>query len=301
MTKVIDSSKAFFGFGPDLEAVDTVEKGEQVVFETLDCFSCQLETSADTLNELDWSITNPATGPVYVNGVKPGDTLKVKIDKIELKGQSVMVVLPGAGGLGHLLTEPETVILPIEDGKLKFRDSLELETKPMVGVIGVAHPERLIPNSTPDTHGGNMDCTRIAEGATLYLTAGVEGGLFGLGDIHALMGDGEILICGAETPGAVTTTLDVTPTQGIPTPFIEDAEIYAAIASAETADEAQKMAGENMFKFLTDVAGLKPNDAGMLMSLVGNLIFCQVVDPLITVRFEFPKSVLAELGFKGIE
>lgn len=300
MTKVITSDHAFFGFGPELEAVAEVEKGEQVIFETLDCFSCQLESASDTLDELDWSITNPATGPVYIKGVKAGDTVKVKIDKIELKGQSVMCVIPGAGGLGDLLTEKETVILPIEGDTLKFRDSLELKTKPMIGVIGVAHPDRTVPNSTPDIHGGNMDTNRIAEGATLYLKAGLDGALFGLGDLHALMGDGEILICGAETPGVVTVTLDTTETAGIPTPFVEDDEVYVAIASAETADEAHKMAGENMHKFLTGVAGLSANDAGLLMSLVGNLIFSQVVDPLITVRFEFPKKVLAELGFSGI-
>ena len=70
------------------------------------------------------------------------------------------------------------------------------------------------------------------------------------------------------------------------------------IASAETVDEAYKIAIHRMLDFLTDVAGMPLNDAAMLMSLVGNLKFCQVVDPLMTVRFEFPKTVLAEYGFE---
>jgi amidase len=49
---------------------------------------------------------------------------------------------------------------------------------------------------------------------------------------------------------------------------------------------------------LVDVAGIPTNDAALLMSLVGNLKFCQVVDPLMTVRFEFPKNVLREYGFE---
>ena len=73
----------------------------------------------------------------------------------------------------------------------------------MLGVIGVAPAEGEIPNSTPGGHGGNMDCTLITRGASLYLTVGVEGALFGCGDMHAVMGDGEVVICGAETPGEV--------------------------------------------------------------------------------------------------
>jgi amidase len=72
----------------------------------------------------------------------------------------------------------------------------------------------------------------------------------------------------------------------------------ATIYSAETADEAAQGAIHNMHRFLTELAGLPVNDAGMLMSLVGELKFCQVVDPEKTVRFEFPKKVLKEFGFK---
>jgi len=83
-------------------------------------------------------------------------------------------------------------------------------------------------------------------------------------------------------------------------PFVETEELYATIAIAKTSDDAFKLAVDNMFDFLTGIVGLSQGDAGRLMSLVGNLKFCQVVDPEITVRFEFPKSVLAQLGFTGI-
>jgi len=142
-----------------------------------------------------------------------------------------------------------------------------------------------------------MDCTLVTNGASLYLTVGVEGALFGTGDMHAVMGDGEVVICGAETPGEVRLTAQVVDVPGLPTPFIENEELVSVIASAETVDEAYKMAVDQMHGFLTTVAGMTVNDAAMLMSLVGSLKFCQVVDPLLTVRFEFPKSVLADYGF----
>ena len=85
---------------------------------------------------------------------------------------------------------------------------------------------------------------------------------------------------------------------GLPTPFVETSEVLATIFSAPTIDEAADGATHNMARFLTGFAGIPLNDAGMLMSLVGQLRFCQVVDPLKTVRFEFPKAVLKEYGFE---
>ena len=85
--------------------------------------------------------------------------------------------------------------------------------------------------------------------------------------------------------------------KGLPTPFVESPELVATIYSAPTTDEAANGAVHRMAQFLTEFVKLPLNDAGMLMSLVGQLKFCQVVDPLKTVRFEFPKWVLAEYGF----
>jgi amidase len=85
---------------------------------------------------------------------------------------------------------------------------------------------------------------------------------------------------------------------GLPTPFVETDDLVSTIYSATSVDEAVSGAIHRMAQFLTDFARIPLNDAGMLMSLVGQLKFCQVVDPLKTVRFEFPKSVLAEYGFE---
>ena len=137
----------------------------------------------------------------------------------------------------------------------------------------------------------------IREGSSLYLRVGVEGGLFGAGDLHAGMGDGEIVVCGAESAGEVRFRAQVVSLPGLPTPFVETADMVAAIASAPTADEAATEATHRMAAFLTELAGIPLNEAGMLMSLAGELRFCQIVDPLRTVRFEFPKSILRQRGF----
>lgn len=290
--------KAFFGFSPDTEPVARVAQGETLHLTTHDCFSGQLKTTADTLETLDWSITNPATGPIYIEGAKPGDILRIDLHEVKAHGPSVMVAVPNVGALGHLIKQEETVIVEHRGDTVVYKDTVVVKQKPMLGVIGVAPEAGTVPNSTPGTHGGNMDCTLITSGAKLYLKVAVEGALFGCGDMHAVMGDGEVVVCGAETPGEVTLTPKVVDIPGLPTPFVENDEIVAVIASGETTDAAYKLALDMMHGFLTNIAGLPINDAAMLMSLVGNLKFCQVVDPLLTVRFEFPKSVLADYGYR---
>lgn len=293
----VTRDKAFFAFSADTEPVARAKQGEKLALSTHDCFSGQLKTTADTLETLDWSITNPATGPIYIEDTKPGDILRIDLHEVKAHGPSVMVAVPNVGALGHLITEEETVIVENREDTVVFKEKVVVKQKPMLGVIGVAPAEGAIPNSTPGIHGGNMDCTLITSGSKLYLTVGVEGALFGCGDMHAVMGDGEVVICGAETPGEVTLTPQVVDIAELPTPFIENDDIVAVVASAESTDEAYKMALDMMHGFLTKVAGLPVNDAALLMSLVGNLKFCQVVDPLLTVRFEFPKSVLADYGY----
>ena len=208
-----------------------------------------------------------------------------------------MVTIPGEGALGDVITQMETSILRMEGGQLVFKDKVRVLARPMIGVIGVAPAEGEVPTGTPGLHGGNMDCTLIAAGNRVYFTVGVEGAMFGAGDLHAAMGDGEIVVCGAETAGAVRFKADIVDLPGLPTPFVETREVVATIFSAPTLDESASGAIHNMAQFLTNFAGIPLNDAGMLMSLAGELKFCQVVDPLKTVRFEFPKAILADYDF----
>jgi amidase len=223
--------------------------------------------------------------------------LAVKIEEIQLANQGTMVTVPGEGALGDIITETETRIFRMEDGQVIFNDKLKLPMHPMIGVIGVAPQGEPVPNGTPDAHGGNMDCTMIGAGCTVYLPVNTEGALLGMGDMHALMGDGEIVICGLELPGEVTFSTQVLKESELPTPFLETAERVATVYSAPTLDEATDGAIHHMARFLVEAVGMEINEAGMLMSIAGELRFCQVVDPMKTIRFELPKDVLETYGF----
>lgn len=298
MTTKISRDKVFFAFQPEISPVAHIRQGEEVVMETHDCFEGQIRTQHDLVDKLDWNHVNPATGPVFVEGTRPGDILRIDILRVEVGKQSSMVTIPGEGALGDVISKMETTILKREGKELVYKDRLRVPIKPMIGVIGVAPETGKVATGTPGPHGGNMDCTLIGEGSRVYFTVGVEGALFGAGDFHAAMGDGEIVVCGAETAGELRFKAQVVQLPGLPTPFVETAEVVATIYSAASIDEAVSGAIHNMSHFLSQQAGIPLNDAGMLMSLVGALKFCQVVDPLKTVRFEFPKKVLAEYGYQ---
>lgn len=299
MEKKLTRDHVFYAFEPGLEPALRVEQGQEFVLETHDCFTGQLKTEQDLLDTLDWDRVNPATGPVYIENVQPGDLLKVDVLKLKVVGQATMVTFPDEGVLGDRITKMETAVLKYKGDHVIFRDKISIPMAPMVGVIGVAPAEGKIPNGEPAAHGGNMDCTLITEGVSVYFTASVPGALFGCGDFHAAMGDGEIVICGAETPGEVRLKAQVVPElKGLPTPFIQTPDLFAAVASAGSLDQAASDATHNMADFLTQFASLSINDAGLLMSLVGQLKVCQVVDPQKTARFEFPKWVLKEYGFQ---
>jgi amidase len=118
-----------------------------------------------------------------------------------------------------------------------------------------------------------------------------------MGDIHALMGDGEVVICGAETSGEIL--LRAQPLRRmLPTPCVVTGEDIMFLASAKKLDQCEPMVLDKAHRFLTGVMKLKPNEAGRLMSLVGQLRVSQVVDPLKTMKFMLPLKVLKELGWQ---
>lgn len=293
----VPRDKTFYAFGPHLTPAVHADQGEEVVLETYDCFQGQIVKETDLTTNLDWSSINPATGPVYINGVKPGDVVKIDLLEVKVADQAVITAIPGEGALPDLITEVETAVLPVSGNYLIFKNKVRIPLKPMIGVIGFAPANEQIPNGTPDYHGGNMDCTLIGQGTSLYLTAMLDGGLLGAGDFHSVMGDGEVLVAGAETNGEVRFKASVVDRKDLPTPFLETEDLYVTIYSAESIDAACSGAVYRMSHFLTHFAGLDQNTAIMLMSLVGDLKICQIVDPKKTARFEFPKWVLKEYDF----
>ena len=149
-----------------------------------------------------------------VEGAQTGDILKVEIIRIETADKGVMIDGPGEGVLKDIIKKPSTRIFEIGDGYVRFNDRLSFPVKPMIGVIGTAPAGKGIPTGTPGPHGGNMDCKKITEGATVYLPVNTEGALLAMGDLHAVMGDGEVGVCGVETAGRVTVKVTVSPMDG---------------------------------------------------------------------------------------
>ena len=278
------------------EPVGRVSPGEPFVVETEDCYSGNLRTAADFFTK--GMSGNPATGPVFVEGVKRGDVLAVEIRDIRTRDYAVMSLAPGAGAMGEFIEKAETTILPIRDRRVALREGVEVPVRPMIGVIGVAPAGDEVPNSTPGEHGGNMDCKEIVAGATVYLPVAVDGALLAMGDLHALMGDGEVAICGAEVSGEVTAC--ARPLRGpLPTPAVETKEMVFFLGSEPTLDECERSVLEKAHRWLTRCLGLGANEAVRLMSLIGDLQVCQVVDPLKTMRFGFRKDALRFPEFRG--
>ena len=288
----ISKDKAVYAMSAKNEPVLRVDGGATIVFETCDALHGQVKNENQSFDGLDWSRINPATGPLYINDALPGDVLAVKIEKIEVADSGVVMCGPGMGALPNLLAKSAAKVMPIKDGFAVFGGKLKLPLNKMIGVIGVAPAEGEIPTGVPDFHGGNMDCKEIKEGATLLLPVLVPGALLAIGDLHAVMADGEVGVSGLEVEGEVTITVRVLKGKDYPTPMIMNDTHIMTLASHVDLDEAVNMAVENMIKYLTSFGEYEPSDALMLVSMVGDTRICQVVDPKKTVRVEMNRQLM---------
>ena len=285
-----------FGLSADAAPVARMDAGERLRLETSDCFAGQICAPGEAPASLEWERINPATGPVYVEGAKPGDVLAVLVERIETASQGVMAVSPEFGVLRERIPATAFAVVPIEAGRARLPGGFDVPVQPMIGVLGVAPAGPPVPCGSPGAHGGNMDTRLIAEGAVVYLPVAAPGALLAAGDLHAAMGDGEICGTGVEVAGSVTLLVDVRRDLLLSNPVVETAEVVATIASAETLDEAADQATRDMAELMMRRLGLSLADATMLMSAAGQLQVSQVVDPLKTARFVVPKDVIAHLG-----
>lgn len=242
-----------------------------------------------TLESIDWSRVNPATGPLYVEGAKPGDTLVVEIEDIKVFDRAVIVVAPGFGALPDKKIRPTVKILKVAGRKVVFND-LEIEARPMVGVVGVAPEDGDLPTGTSGYHGGNMDVALLTVGSRVYLPVFVEGALLALGDVHVVQSDGEICVAAAEASGEVRVKLSLIKGKRPKYPVVEVGDRYSIVAFGKDLDEAAYRASEEAVSVLMNALGTSFEEAYMLASLVVDLRINQVVDPMKGVRAEVPKT-----------
>ena len=288
----IPKSQHIYAFNPDKQPVQQAKAKDVVVFDAEDAFGGQIESEQDTMDELDFDHINPATGPLAVEGAEPGDALVVKILDLKVGQKGIVLSVPGSGALAEEVPNSVTRIVEIKEDWIEFAPGIRLPKRPMLGVIGVAPSEGNIPCGTPGPHGGNMDTKEITAGTTLYLPVRTPGGLLAMGDAHALQGDGEI--CGTAVECSVSATVQVDIEKGSPIewPWLRNDEKLMVIVSAETLDAASKQATRQMVRHLVDSCGMTFDEAYMLTSCVGSLNISQIVDPLVTVRAEFPRQYL---------
>jgi acetamidase/formamidase len=191
-----------------IEPVLEVESGELVELHVRDASDEQIraDSSVEDIARLDFTHVNPVSGPVYVKGARPGDTLAVELLEFHPRDWGWTAIIPGFGLLADEFPEPWLRISRVEPDEIcvRFADGIGLPYEPFPGTIGVAPAEpgehSIVP---PSRFGGNIDTKHLRAGTTLFLPIGVEGALFSLGDTHAAQGDGEV--CGT----AIETAMDV--------------------------------------------------------------------------------------------
>lgn len=275
---------------PDNAPAAFCEDGDTVVFETRDCSDGAVRRDGIRDRTEGKYIPNPATGPLYVRGAMPGDVLKVEILSVKTAGWGFMGTGFGNDNFPHLEGKYQIRTFDLTDGNVKLGGH-SFRIRPMIGVIGVAPAGDGVDTETPDAHGGNMDCTKIREGNTVYFPVHAPGALLAMGDLHAVMGDGEVFWYGLETAGEVTVRVSVQRGPALRMPMVTDGRTLAVIASAKTLEECCSLACEQMHDLLT-ARGWDATEAGYLMSMQCNLIICQNVDPNKTVRAEMNLELL---------
>ena len=266
-----------------------VGAGERIRFLTEDCYCGHVRTTRDRFPKSLAPTANPATGPVFVRGARPGDVLAVDILEVAPIGPATMLTGPGKGPLGGRLSRDEVVKLPISRGAIVLAGR-RVPLNPMIGVIGVAPRGKPLPNTWPGEHGGNLDCNVVRRGAVVFLPVLVPGALLSIGDVHALQAAGEVAICAAECRGSVTVRVRIARRPSVTPSVLYRGALYV-LASARALDRAESLVLDKAYRWLTSVKGMSPHDAVRFMSLRCDLEICQVVDPLKTMRMRIPLRV----------
>ncbi len=287
--------------GPLNMPVATIVSGEVVEVETWDALGNVVNPDQTLEEALQRDLVlyeNPITGPIYVKGAKPGDTLSIEVLDIETPDMGVTVVMPGFGGLEGWLhpSPPLTKFSKIVRGKATYtlNDGREINIplKPFIGTIGVSPASEAISTITPGRHGGNMDVPDICPGNKLYLPVEVEGALVGVGDVHAVQGDGEICGTAIEIPSIVTMKIDLIKNKKINWPRIESPDEIMTICSAKPLEDAVRLALLELIRWLEEDYSIERYDAYMFLSLAAKMRLAQIVDPLFTIVAKLPKTLL---------
>jgi len=263
---------------------------------------------------------NPQSGPFYVEGAEPGDTLVVEIVRLTPNrdsGWTANVVAVNVVDPWHVRDLPESSMImwridranrtvalmdPPEGAFGGTRRviappdtlrNLVLPLMPMIGCFGVAPAGgEAISTATSAQHGGNMDYRGFTEGVTVYFPVAVPGALFHIGDGHALQGDGEIVGTGIETSFEMEVVLRVIKGKRITWPRGENADYIFTVGNARPLDQALQHATSEMLRWLGEDYGLDARAASILMGQTVEYDLGNVYDPAYTMVCKMPKRWL---------
>jgi acetamidase/formamidase len=287
-----------------------IKPGTRIVTWTEDCYDGAVTKPGQIPSKVQLpGHDNPQTGPFYVEGAEPGDTLVIKIEKLEpARDYGISSSFPGFGALnGTDRTAmlgpdlPETVWFydvdrgkgvartRSQDGKLAW----EVPLAPFLGCLGVS-PAYGEARSTivPDSFGGNMDCPEVRAGNTVYLGVKVPGGLLSFGDGHFAMGEGEIIGTAVEGAMNVELTVELIKRRDTPWPRIENAEWLMSVGAGRPLEDAARIAFKDMVQWVREKTGLSEMDAYQFVSQNARAPVVQIVDPNYTVLVKIPKNRL---------
>lgn len=239
--------------------------GDVVCFDLVDCFNGSLKSEAELAGEIKDDNVNAITGPLYVDGAEPGDALAVEILDIAVDDHGWSCTVPGLGVLEH---EQRTHRIEVKDGYCIYKD-VKWPVNTMIGTIGCPVADRDVPSVYVFEGGGNMDSRKIVKGVTLWLPVRVKGGLLGMGDLHATMGDGEVIGTGVEISGKVTVRVGLVKNFLLNWPVTETAHAYFVNTRGETCDAAITAGYKEMQRLLAQAYGWDLTDTAMYMSMQG--------------------------------
>src|SRR5699024_7986534 len=174
-------------FSPDLKSVMTVDLNEQFMVETHDCYGGQVKDEDTLSGNIDRSILNLATGPIFINVLKIRDVVKLNIDNIELGSYVIMMTDHGLGDLGNTIQSATSNILPVNLVRVQFTEILSIPVDTMISVIDLAIAQTVIHTTSQGSHCDNTDTTDIKQGNALYLPEFQDSGILAMGDLNNIM------------------------------------------------------------------------------------------------------------------
>jgi amidase len=238
---------------------------------------------------------NPVTGPIFVDGAQPGDTLAVRIIEQTCDSIGYMGYWPSLFHLEDFFDQPSTVLCEIRDGKtIVFSPDIEIPVRPVIGTIGVAPAMEAILSGGMGPHCGNVDTQEISAGSTIHLPVYVEGALLCLGDCHAIQSDGEI--GSIEIRSEVTLSCEVIKgrSPNMIWPRIETEDTLVTVAVATPLEEAVRQSLREMIFWLEERTGMSKHEAYLLIGCVGDSRPGQVQISHYSMRCIFPKKYLRQ-------